>query len=134
MEKLCEAIQNICPDISMKEFRFIEVDYSSVMPDKVVHDEIVKLHGVRIWQRDDGKYEIQFHNHFTILDNEKDVISLVERSVRDVADEHQKMLDDEKRKKQVEQEVEIKLFKQNMGIDHLDDHTADWLISVMKED
>jgi hypothetical protein len=109
MENIKKSIHEKNPELIMKKFEFLELDYCELFGN-LVPDYITKLRGIRIW-KDDEKYSIQENTVFTIGLTEDEVIKKVKASYEKferVAKMEKKAREQEEERKAIEKIAELK--------------------------
>ena len=132
MENIKKSIQANNPEIKMKKYEFLELDYELLFGDLVPH-YITQLRGIRIW-KENNLYSIQENTIFKVGLSEEDVIQLI----TDKYEELKRMAKIEaKTREEKEKQLKILLLKrqkeQIQAKQELPQETVDFLLSILKD-
>ena len=125
MEKIKQGLCKAFPTIKVKEYIFLELDYNEMFCEKIP-DYIIKMKGIRIWEREDG-YDIQQENRFEMGLSAEKAVELIkanyEMMVREAKIEERakkaKELQKEQDKKEKMKEA-LKIEQDNLSLDTLE--------------
>jgi len=129
MDKLKKRLQEKIPEISLREFKFVEFDYDQLFR-SLIPSYIQDIWGFRVWIKGD-KYEIQENTVFYPNLTEDEVIKFIEKKYLEMKKEAEKIEKEKERVRMIMKMKRIKELKDEINSSCENEKTLDFLAELL---